>query len=135
ASRIEAARAQQQTAEALLTQAQDLKNSGLVAGIDVLRAQVQAQTQRQRFIAAENEFEKAKLQLERATGIPVGQPLTLTDSMPYAPIPAPAVDASVTQALETRADYLEARSRVDAAQATERAALTALLPDRKSTRL
>jgi len=85
-------RAQQQTADTLLTQAQDLKTNGLVAGIDVLRAQVQAQTQRQRVIAAENEYEKAKLKLERAVGIPVGQPVTLTDTMPYAAMPPPTVD-------------------------------------------
>jgi outer membrane protein TolC len=128
ASRVESARAQQDTADTLLTQAQDLKNAGIVAGIDVLRAQVQAQTQRQRVIAAENEFQKAQLQLERATGIPVGQPLVLTEAMPYEPLPAPTVESSVQRALETRADYLEAKSRVEAAQATRRAALGALLP-------
>jgi outer membrane protein TolC len=128
ASRVDAAHAQQQTADTLLTQAQDLKSSGLVAGIDVLRAQVQAQTQRQRVIAAENEYEKTKLQLERAIGIPVGQPITLTDTMPYAPIPAPTVDNSLARALEQRSDYLEARSRVDAAESMQRAALHALLP-------
>jgi outer membrane protein TolC len=127
-SRVESARAQQETAATLLTQAQDLKASGLVAGIDVLRAQVQAQTQRQRVITAENDFEKAKLQLERATGIPIGQPIVLTDTMPYAPLPAPAVESSIQRALDTRSDYLEAKSRVDAAKATRRAALGALLP-------
>ena len=72
ASRVEMTRAQQETAEALLKQAQDLKNAGLVAGIDVLRAEVQLQTTRQRVIAAENDFEKAKLQLARAIGLPIG---------------------------------------------------------------
>jgi outer membrane protein TolC len=127
-SRVESARAQLQTAQTLLNQAQDLKNSGIVAGIDVLRAQVQEQTQRGRLTAAENEYEKAKLQLERAVGVPVGQPIILTDTMPYAAIPAPTVEASVARALENRSDYLEAKSRVDAAQATRRAALGALLP-------
>jgi outer membrane protein TolC len=127
-SRVEAAHAQQQTADQLLTQAQDLKASGLVAGIDVLRAQVQAQTQRQRSIAAENDFEKFKLQLERAIGLPIGQPVTLTDTMPYAPVPAPPVDTAVSRALDARPDYLEAKSRVDAAIASERAAFGALLP-------
>ena len=46
-SRIDVAQAQQETAEALLRQASNLKDSGLVAGIDVLRAQVQVQSQRQ----------------------------------------------------------------------------------------
>jgi outer membrane protein TolC len=127
-SRVEAAHAHQQTADALLTQAQDLKASGLVAGIDVLRAQVQAQTQRQRAIAAENDFEKFKLQLERAIGLPVGQPITLTDAMPYAPVPAPPVETAIQRAIEGRPDYLEAKTRVDAAHASERAAFGAQLP-------
>jgi outer membrane protein TolC len=127
-SRVEAARAQQQTADQLLTQAQDLKASGLVAGIDVLRAQVQAQTQRQRAIAAANDFEKFKLQLERAIGLPIGQPIVLTDAMPYAPVPPPPIDTAIQRALDGRPDYLEARSRVDAAIASERAAFGALLP-------
>ena len=128
ASRVEAARAQEQTAQTLLTQAQDLKSSGLVAGIDVLRAQVQAQTQRQRVIAAENEYEKAKLQLKHAIGVPIGQTIALTDTMPYAPLPPPAIEATVAQALQQRADYLEAKSRVDAAEASRKAAMAALLP-------
>jgi outer membrane protein TolC len=127
-SRVEAARAQQQTADQLLTQAQDLKASGLIAGIDVLRAQVQAQTQRQRAIAAANDFEKFKLQLERAIGLPIGQPIVLTDAMPYAPVPPPPIDTAIQRALDGRPDYLEARSRVDAAIASERAAFGALLP-------
>jgi len=128
ASRVEAVRAQQQTADTLLTQAQDLKSSGLVAGIDVLRAQVQSQTQRQRVIAASNEYEKSKLQLARVVGIPVGQAINLTDTMPYAPLPPPTVDSAVQRALEQRADYLAAKSEVDAAQAARQAAVSALLP-------
>jgi outer membrane protein TolC len=127
-SRVEAAHAQQQTADALLTQARDLKTSGLVAGIDVLRAQVQSQTQRQRAIAAENDFEKFKLQLERAIGLPIGQPIVLTDTMPYAPVAPPTVEVAVQRALDGRSDYLEAKSRADAARASERAAFGALLP-------
>ena len=73
ASRIELAQAQLETAQALVQQATDLKASGLVANVDVLRAQVQIQNQRQRSIVAENDFEKAKLQLARAIGLPPGQ--------------------------------------------------------------
>ncbi|HEY2434481.1 MAG TPA: TolC family protein [Vicinamibacterales bacterium] len=128
ASRVESVHAQQQTSETLLTQAQDLKSAGLVAGIDVLRAQVQTQTQRQRAIAAENEYEKLKLQLKRAVGIPVGQTITLTDAMPYAPLPPPALEAAVQSALDQRPDYLAAKSQLEAAQATRQAARMALLP-------
>lgn len=127
-SRVEMTRAQQSTAEALFTQAQDLKTAGIVAGIDVLRAQVQLQTQRQRVIAAENDFEKAKLQLARAIGLPLGQVFTLTDKIPYAPLPAPALDEVLARALDARPDFLAAKSRVEAAQATIKAANGALLP-------
>jgi outer membrane protein TolC len=121
-------RAQQATAEALFKQAQDLKSAGIVAGIDVLRSQVQLQTQRQRVIAAENDFEKAKLQLARAIGLPIGQAFTLTDKIPYAPMPAPSLDEVLARALDGRSDFLAAKSRVEAAQASLKAANGALLP-------
>ena len=127
-SRIEMTRAQLSTAEALLRQAQDLKTAGMVAGIDVLRAQGQLQTQRQRVIAAENDFEKAKLQLARAIGLPLGQVFTLSDKIPYAPLTAPPVDEVLARALDARPDFLAAKSRVEAAQASIRAANDALLP-------
>ena len=68
---------------ALLTQAQDLKASGLVAGIDVLGANVEVQTLRQRRVAAENDAAKAKLRLARAIGLPPGQAVILADAIPY----------------------------------------------------
>ncbi|HET7617499.1 MAG TPA: TolC family protein [Vicinamibacterales bacterium] len=127
-SRIEMTRAQQETADALLTQARDLERSGLVAGIDVLRAQVQQQTQRQRMIVAENQFEKSKLQLARAIGLPPGQPVTLTDRIPFAPTPEPTLDQALARAYASRSDYLAAQSRLEAAQATARSAAAAHLP-------
>ena len=128
ASRVEMTRAQRETAEQLLKQAQDLKDAGLVAGIDVLRAQVQLQTQRQRVIAAENDYDKSKLQLARAIGLPVGQPLTLTDKVPYGAMPVPPLDQVLPKALESRADYLAAKSLVEAAEASRAAADGTRLP-------
>jgi outer membrane protein TolC len=127
-SRVTMVRAQQETADALFKQAQDLKAGGLVAGIEVLRAQVELQTQRQRLIAAQNDFEKLKLQLARAIGLPVAQAFVLTDKVPYAPLPAMTLDAALTRAYESRADYLAAQSRLEAARATRRGANGALLP-------
>jgi outer membrane protein TolC len=127
-SRIEVARAQQETAQALFQQASDLKASGLVAGVDVLRAQVQVQNQRQRSIAAQNEFEKAKLKLARAIGLAPGQQFTLPDKIPYAPLGDITLENALARAYDTRADYLAARDRVTAAEATRRAAAAELLP-------
>jgi len=127
-SRIEVARAQLDTAEALLTQARNLKASGLVAGIDVVRASVQVQSQRQRRIVAGNEFEKAKLRLARAIGVPPGQSLTLVDAVPYAPLEAVTLEQALADAYAKRADYLAARDRLSAAAAAARAASAEQLP-------
>lgn len=127
-SRIEVARAQQETAEVLLRQANDLKNAGLVAGIDVLRADVQVQAQRQRRIVAENTFEKSKLRLARAIGLPPGQAIALTDKIPFAPLDGVSLDKALADAYAQRADYLAARERLSAAAAAETAANMALLP-------
>ncbi len=127
-SRIEAAHAQQQTAQAVYQQASDMKQSGVVAGIDVLRAQVQLQTQRQRSISAENDFEKAKLQLARAVGIPTGQALALTDRIPYAPLGDISLDSALKTAFANRADFLAAQERLAAAEALRHAATDDRLP-------
>ncbi|MSO56791.1 MAG: TolC family protein [Acidobacteria bacterium] len=127
-SRLNAARAQSETARALFSQASDLKTAGVVASIDVLRAQVQVRMQEQRVIGAENEFEKQKLQLARAIVLPQGQPLVLADAMPYAPLQTMALDEALTQAFGAREDFLAAEARLQAAEATKRAALSNNLP-------
>jgi outer membrane protein TolC len=121
-SRVEAARAQLNTADTLLQLAQDLKQAGMTAGIDVLRAQVQQQSARQRVIVAGNDLAKTKLQLGRAIGLPPGQELTLVDRMPYAPLQQIGVDDAVKRALSTRGDYLAAQAQVSAAEFTVKAA-------------
>ena len=121
AARAESARAQMQTAEALFQQASNMKESGLVAGIDVLRAEVQLSTERQRATAAQNDFEKAKLQLARVIGLPLGQAFTLIDELPYVPVPDMTLEEALEHAYQTRPDYLAALERVRAAEAERRA--------------
>ena len=127
-SRIDVARAQLETAEVLLRQAQNLKESGIVAGIDVLRADAQVQRQRQRLIVAGNEFEKAKLRIGRAIGLPAGQPIQLTTIIPYAPLAPVALEKALQDAFANRADYQAAAQRVAAAEARARAASAERLP-------
>jgi outer membrane protein TolC len=105
-----------------------MKQSGVVAGIDVVRAQVQLQNHRQRTIIAENEFEKLKLQLARAIGLPTGQAFTLTDRIPYAPLTDVSLESALKTAFENRADFLAARERLAAAEAARRAAADERLP-------
>lgn len=123
AARVASARSQVTSADALLRLAQDQKASGLVAGIDVVRQQVQLESARARLIGAENALGKAKLALARAIGVPAGQDVDLTDHVIYAPAPALTVEAALTQATATRDDVKSAEAKVDAARAVRQSAL------------
>jgi outer membrane protein TolC len=125
---VDAARAQLETAETLHHQAADLKQSGLVAGIDVLRAEVQAETARQRLTAAQNEFDKSKLQLARLIGLPIGQAFTLAEQMRNVIYPDIALEAALDRAYQSRADYQAALARVAAAEANRKAIVGEALP-------
>jgi outer membrane protein TolC len=127
-ARIEAAQAQFNTAEALYRRAVDMKSAGMVAGIDVLRAQVEMQAQQQRVIFFRNEFEKQKLSLARAIGLPLAQPLTLADRVAYTPPPPLTVEQALERAYQNRADYRSAGALVGAAESARRAAEAARLP-------
>jgi outer membrane protein TolC len=121
-SRIQTARDQVATAEALLTLATNLRNAGAAPGIDVVRAQVQLQTERQRLIAAENDSAKQVIQLARAIGIPTAQPIELTDrTMPDTAV-VPPLDEALRQAAAARPDYKASLERVHAAESALRSA-------------
>ncbi len=127
-ARAQSARAQLQTADALYRQAQDLRQSGIVAGIDVVRAEVRLNSDRQRVTASQNDFEKARLQLARVIGLPIGQAFTLSAQLPNVPVPDTTLEQALAQAYKARPDYLAAQERVKAAEATRAAAASELLP-------
>ena len=128
AARVDTADAQVQSAQALYNQALDMRNVGISAGIDVLRAQVEVQSRRQQLIAARNDFAKQKLSLARVVGLPLAQEFMLTEKIPYeAPEPI-TVEESLAQALKSRADFQAAQSQVHAAEQMVRAATAEHLP-------
>ncbi|HET9184457.1 MAG TPA: TolC family protein [Candidatus Angelobacter sp.] len=127
-SRLAAANAQLTTARTIFEQAQDLKKAGVSAGIDVLRAQVQMQTQQQRVLAAQNQVEQQKLTFARIIGLPVSQQFRLTDTVPYAPLPPLNLDQALAEAYKQRPEYLAAKSRVRAAELAVSAARAERLP-------
>jgi outer membrane protein TolC len=128
AARAETARAQLQTSQALYQQAQDLRQSGIVAGLDVTRAEVRMSADRQRATAAENEFQKSKLRLARVVGLPVGQEFTLSSQLPEVPVPDMTYEEALERALRERPDFLAAQERVRAAEATYASAKAEALP-------
>src|SRR5256712_1804433 len=130
---VDSARAQFQTAQALHQQAVDLKQGGLVAGIDVLRAEVQVDTARQRVTATQAEFDKSKLQLARIIGLPIGQSFTLADQMRTVAFPDITLEAALDRAYQSRSDYQAALARIEAAEANRRAITGEALPSVRVT--
>jgi outer membrane protein TolC len=128
ASRVEAAKAQVKTAQATYDRAADLRKAGVAAGIDVLRAQVELQAQKQRLIFFENDFEKRKLTLARSIGLPIRQEFMLADAIPYAPLSPVSLDEAIERAYQSRGDYQAAMARVKAAESARRAARGEGLP-------
>jgi outer membrane protein TolC len=128
ASRIEAARTQMATAQVLYDHAVNQNKAGVVPGIEVLRAQVQLQSQQQRLIFYANEFEKQKLALQQAVGIPLGQQIELTDRLPYAALDRMTLDEGLAEAYQSRQDLQAAMALAQAAQAARQAAVGERLP-------
>ena len=114
-ARVVAVRSEVSSAESLARQARDMKASGLVARVDVLRAEVQLATEQQRLIVAENEAATRKLALARAIGVPLGRPLELVDRPVYQPAHVPSLDAALARADAQRADLQSAEAAVEAA--------------------
>ncbi len=115
-ARVEAADAQLATARALAELASDQLAAGTVAKIDVLRSQVELDSRRQQRIVAANDLEKDKLALARAIGLPLAQPIELTDRIPYVAAPAMSVGEALAQARSRRADLAAATARLAAAR-------------------
>lgn len=127
-SRVEAAQAELQTAQALYQLASDQENAGLAPNIDTLRARVQLQTQQSILIQAQNDLEKQRIALARVIGLPVTQKFRLVNRVPYHPLPEVDLEGAYARALETRPDYQAALTLLRSAQLKEQAAWKEHLP-------
>ena len=128
AALVDATRAQLDTAIALHQKTVDQNQAGVVASIDVLRARVQLQTERQRLIAAENQLATDKLRLARVIGLPNGQAVTLTDVVPYRVLSATTVEQALERAYASRPDFQAVQAQVRAGELAREAAAAERLP-------
>jgi len=121
-ARITATQAEIAADEAVYNNAVRRHNAGVAIGIDVLRSQVELKQRQQQLVAVTNQFEKDKLTLGRAIGLPIGQQFTVADPSTSEPLgPMPLRDAE-EQAYAHRSDFQAAKARVLAAQFSLRAA-------------
>ena len=127
-ARVDAAQSQLTTAQTTYDQAVNMRKAGIVAGIDVLRAQVELQLRQQQLLAARNRFAKDELDLARAVGLPSGQEFNLADKMPYAPAPIVTLEKALADAYAHRADFQRAQALVRSAEASQRGATAEYYP-------
>ena len=127
-SRIKAVQAELDNSKLSFDQATDAHEAGTSPRIDVLRAQVDFQSEQQTLIAAVNQLAKDKLALARTIGLPLDQKFTLTDSSPFQVLDTPDPDAAFQQALKQRKDLAAAAETTKAAEASKKAAVDDQLP-------
>lgn len=127
-ARANAVAAQLASSQAIHQQAIDLRAGGIVAGLDVVRAEVRVSLDRQRSTAASNDAQKAKLDLARLIGLPIGQEFVLVDNIPLVPDSELTLQAALDQAYANRADYQAALEELKAAESERKAAVGSQWP-------
>ena len=127
-SRVDSAKVQVESAQAIYQQALDRFNSGLSARIDMTRSKVELQTQQQRLTSEQASYAKQKIALARLIGLSAGQEITLTDTLPYAPLENLTLDQAIDLASRNRSDLKAAEAQVHAAEFSRKAAVAEHFP-------
>jgi outer membrane protein TolC len=104
-AQLDYAQALVKTDETAFYQAHEEHLAGVAANLDELRAKVQLQSQQQTVIAAEDNFEKVKIALNREIGLAPEQAIVLTDSAPYAELHPMDLPDARNEAYANRQDY------------------------------
>ena len=127
-ARVESAKAQLTTADALYQQTAQQRRVGLLAQIDVNKSEVQMLTQKQRLASLQNDFAKQKINLARLTGLPPNGRYELSDDVPFAEAPVVGEEDAVAQAFMQRPDIKAADAQIRAAERALSAARAERLP-------
>jgi outer membrane protein TolC len=127
-ARIDSAQAQVDTSKVSLDQAVQNHQAGTAPLLDELRARVDYQTQQQTLISAQNAYDKDKIALARAIGLPLEQKFDLTDQAPYAALDDVDPDTAVQQAIESRSDLKALEEQVKSAEKARSAATAERYP-------
>src|SRR5579864_5383358 len=128
AARVDSAKVQVDSAQAIYQQAADRFNSGLSARIDMTRSQVELQTQQQRLTAEQADYAKQKIALARLVGLSPAQSFTLADKLPYAPLENITLEQALTLAAQNRSDLKAAEAQLHAAEFARKAAVAEHYP-------
>ena len=97
------------------------REAGVGVNLDVLRAEVELQSEQQQVIRDENAVAKDKINLNRAMGQPAGQELTLTDAVPFAEFDEMPLADALTLAYTRRKDLRGLEAQLEVAEKTQKA--------------
>ena len=124
----ETAEANVKLSEALRELAQSQKTAGTGTGIEVTRAEVQLSNDRQRLLVAQNDVERAHLQLLKAIGLKLENTLELTAKLAYLPVESTDVNQALATARSNRAELQAQQHREKSAKLSYSAAKFERLP-------
>jgi outer membrane protein TolC len=110
-ARADAAQSRVTDSSALYKLAKDKHDAGTATGVDVLRAQVQLDNDRQALLIADNQRKHSLLELARNLGMNPATPLELAEPLNYRALRQPEIEALAPAALLARADYLSLNSQ------------------------
>ena len=127
-ARVDSAKVQVQSAQAIFQQASDRFTAGLSAKIDMTRSEVELQTQQQRLTSEEADYAKQKIGLARLIGLSPAQSFTLADKLPYAPLENMTLEQALTLAAQNRSDLKAAEAQLHAAEFARKAAVAEHYP-------
>ena len=127
-ARIEAVNAELATSKITLDQAIAGHDAGTNPRLDVLRAQVDYQTEQQTLISTTNQLAKDKIALARVIGLPLDQQFALTDTAPYKALDNLDPDASFAEAVRNRKDLQSMEETVKSGESAKKAAVADQYP-------
>ncbi len=104
AAAVKASEANLELNQQLLRLAQDRKAAGMATGLDVTRAQVQLENEKQRLLIAHNQRGRTKLNLIRAIGIDFDVELVLTDELKLVEVEPQTPHEALLAARENRVE-------------------------------
>lgn len=99
---ISAAHAQVDLAQALYDQASDMEKHGAATGVDVLRANVELQNEKQQLIIAQTDQKIALYGLAKLLNIDPAREITLSDQVSFFETPDVTMDESLADAYKSR---------------------------------
>jgi outer membrane protein len=108
---VEARNADVSLNQELLHLATERKSAGMATRLDVARAKVQLENERQRLLVAENERDRGQLNLIRAMGLSFDVQLVLTDEMAMVPVPEQTMSEALAVANENRTELKVQKQR------------------------